>query len=691
MKASLRTFSIPCATTFILCLSTLGDRVFWQDSGFFLAAVKELGVLYPPGFVLYELSCWAWTKLFFFVDFTRAVHLYSAACASAAAGVLAWAALDLLRARSRAFAVLTDAGPHAEACAAVAGCLAGAGYTFWASGIMAKGYALYYLILALLLWRMIVAAERKRTGDFTAVAVLIGLAWASHPSATLGGLALLGFAVYGARILGWKGMAWRTGLAAFAAALPTLLTPLLARRPLESSMGHPTGGAALLEYFVGGRYTSPEGTFGLDASRMSTLGSYAWEEFLGVGAFLAIAGLARLAKANRPLLGAIAAWSIPYLAGAVLFRIEGQQDFWYVAAWLPLYPLLALGLQALAARAGARGAWAVGATGLLGLGWAVAANYPDLNQRSYEWAEAYGRFHLKSVDPEGAIVGAADDLTAVCRYLKVVRGERPDVAVLSIESLTQPWYEERIGRLYPGLRVPSIPEALRRAPDRPMDAIAAAFLTANAGGRRPLYLTQPLAQEFWPDGWELEPAGPLWKLVPGGTSRPDPRHMEFPIPAERVAALFRRPRGIMLRRAPGKLDVAFEPYERRVLTALLLARQFLADWHLRKGSLEPAARLYESILRTDPLWRRQHVVLLRLGQCALALGRDAQAEETLRAVVDLSIFPVLRGGALLGLGDLARKKGQAGDARRLYEEAARLDGLPPDLLKEAQSRLQSFR
>ena len=77
---------IPFILSLALSLSTAGSHLYWQDSGLFLVAIKELGVLYPPGFVLYLLLCKAWTLLLFFVDFTLAVALFSSLCAALAAG-----------------------------------------------------------------------------------------------------------------------------------------------------------------------------------------------------------------------------------------------------------------------------------------------------------------------------------------------------------------------------------------------------------------------------------------------------------------------------------------------------------------------------------------------------------------------------------------------------------------------------
>src|SRR6516164_5024626 len=148
--------ALPFALSLGLSLTTVGRTVGWQDSGYYLAAVRELGVLYPPGFVLYLISCKAWTLLLGFLDFTLAVHLFSSMCAAAAAAAIAVASRDLLRTQGPLFRVGSGGNDLA---AAVSGCLAAAGFTFWSAALLAKGYALLYLILALLISRLIRADE----------------------------------------------------------------------------------------------------------------------------------------------------------------------------------------------------------------------------------------------------------------------------------------------------------------------------------------------------------------------------------------------------------------------------------------------------------------------------------------------------------------------------------------------------
>src|SRR5262245_33679546 len=284
--------AIPFALSLTFSLCTVGSTVSWQDSGYYLAAVRELGLLYPPGFMLYLITCKAWTLLLGFVDFTLAVHLFSSMCAAAAAGAIAMAARDLLR----------RLGSENDLAAIVAGALAATGYSFWSAALLAKSYALLYLILSLLIWRMIRAQESGKGRDFTIVAALIGLAWAAHPSATTFGPAFVLFVLAHRRSLGPKGIAWRSGVAALCAIAPSLLLPVLASRHPRTLCGDPSALREWIYYLVGGAFARREGSFGFESWRALSAVTYLWEDFLGVGGVLALIGLSRLASVNRTLL-----------------------------------------------------------------------------------------------------------------------------------------------------------------------------------------------------------------------------------------------------------------------------------------------------------------------------------------------------------------------------------------------------
>ncbi|HEX7901428.1 MAG TPA: DUF2723 domain-containing protein, partial [Planctomycetota bacterium] len=399
-------FAAPALISLGLSAMTVGSNVYWQDSGYYLAAVETMSVLYPPGFVLYQGLCKAWTGLFFFLDFTLAVHLFSAACAALAAGTLALASREFLRARSGFFRVVErEPGPLEDGAAAAAGCLAACGFTFWFTATYAKGYALYYLILAQILLWMIRAVESGSRRDCTVVAVLIGLAWAAHPSAALMGPAFLLFVAARARSLGWKGVAGRTLLAAAAALGPSLALPFLAARGSLHDMGHPAGSLrALSAHLFGSVYLTVPGVFGWDASRFASYGRYFWEEFLGVGLAAVVLGAAVLARRRARAFAALLLWLVPASVATLLFKMEGQHDCWFLAAWLPLFPVAALGLHDAARRAEPRAKAVVAAAAAAALAWAVAANLSDLRMRGYDLAEAFGRAHLDNLDPDAVLL-----------------------------------------------------------------------------------------------------------------------------------------------------------------------------------------------------------------------------------------------------------------------------------------------
>lgn len=661
-----RRFWVPLAPALLslaLCLSTVGSHVFWQDSGFYLTAVHEMSVLYPHGFVVYQLLCKLWTQLFFFIDFTLAVHLFSAACAAGAAAVLALAARDFVR--SEIVGLLT-------------GSLAASGYTFWMSGIYAKGYSLLYLVLALLLWTVVRAGSAPRPGHVLLAALLSGLAWAVHPSAALGAIALAWFFGRAFRTLGWKAVLPRMAAGAAVALIPAVVLPFLAMRDRETSMGHPTGAAEVVQYLLGSRFTGVPGAFGFDAGRLLHLATYLWEEHLAIGLAVIGLGLFVLARTRRPLLLAGAAWTVPFAAVALLFKMEGQSDHWYVAAGLPMTLATAAGLESLVARGGRMLAGGAAAAAIL---WAAVANGPDLTQRSYVLAETYANLHLQNLEPRSILIVQTDDILATCWYVQFVKGQRQDVLVVNAAHLGLPWYDAGLLRRHPELR-PSGDAASASLDDR-----IGAFLGANARGDRPLYTLYALPTDRLPAGLVLSPRGPVLKLVPPAEDRLDSAWWQFPIEAEQVPALYRRRRGLSAAYANNVFTVEHEAYERRLLKAILKARIFLADWHFRRGGAEAAARLYESILPLDPDSHRNERMIHSLGLAYLSLGRDDKAEVALRTCAEIALNPWTKASSLLGLGDVARKHGNAEKARGYYQDAARIPGLTPEQRREVDRRL----
>jgi tetratricopeptide (TPR) repeat protein len=681
---------VPFVISLGLSLSTMGDMVAWQDSGFFLSAIHELGVLYPPGFVLYLLLAKAWTLLFFFIDFTRAVHLFSALCAAGAAASLALAARDLLQSQGRLFRVAapgTDGGPVGAA----VGCMAAAGYTFWSSAITAKGYAFFFLILALLLWRMIRADHTGRSRDFTIVAALIGLAWQAHPSATNFGPALLLFLAFHARRLGLKGVLARTLLAAMCAAGPALLLPLLSARETTSAFGDPQTLPDILTYLAGRRFLARPDAFGWEPHRLASMVDYFWEEFLAVGIALAAAGALLVSRRNWRLLGWILAWILPATEIALLFIIEGQHDFWCLAAWMPLYLLIAVALHELAARASRPAAAALAA---LAVAWAAIANRPDLDLADYRLGETYGRIHLDILDHNAVFFVNNDHEAASILYLQIVRGFRPDVLVLEAGHLERglsgrpSWYDARVRRRAPDIAQPDYAASrVRYGPEAGATASMIAFIEAN-GDRRPIYLSDPLPPRVIPANRVFVPAGPLWKLVHREGADIDPKDWDFPIRLEDLPPLLRRPRSqrtVLVDNVDRQLPM---PYEEILMDLLADARLALADWHLAHGKPGLALALAESVRAVDPALRDSPRALFLSGAARYDQGEVEAAEPLLRRVTDLDAAPADRSRAFLRLGRLARARGQDEEAETCFRTGRGAFGIDPELRAELNSEMR---
>jgi hypothetical protein len=664
-------FAFPAALSLVLSAFTVGPHAYWQDSAIYLTAVKEFTVLYPHGFVPYLVLCKAWTLMFGFLDFTLAVHLFSSLCAALAAGTLALAAEKVTLDR---------------AASAVAGALAAAGYTWWFSGIYAKGYALYYLVVCLLLWRM---ACRDRYS----VAPLLGAAWSIHPSAVLLGPAVLAYLGFRRRDLRPGPLVLSIAGAAAAAVGPSLFLPLLAARESPLSLGHPRSLSEVVRYLTGSRFTRIPGVWGVDGVRCARMGQFAAEEFLLVGGAMLAVGLRRLIRERRPEAWILPAWLLPLLVVTPLFKIEGQYDHWLVPAWMPLWIVAALGLSELRPR----GRWVPGAACAAGLACAVGLNAKDLFLRHDTLPEALGLSFLEKLDPGAILVLNSDDSTGLCRYLQSVRGLRRDVRVLSAPFLRPSsdfaWYLDAVTREWPDVPRPDFDGVAlyaRRYTD--VALIQAALVNAHRPGGPPVYFDSQPPVAILSSG-SVTPAGFLWKWSEDPAARPDPNAWKFPVTLEEASARSSRRRGQHLAFLPNDVVVRPESYERRLVIYLAHARRILAEAAQREGGAEGFARsigIYESILRAAPEFNEDPDVLYPLGLAYYMTDRYPQAEGAFRDVLDQLPSESQKGGALFYLGELCRMQHREGSAAEYYRRALQVvpesSPLHDELLKRLSPR-----
>src|SRR6185295_2990219 len=243
---------------------------------------------------------------------------------------------------------------------------------------------------------------------------------------------------------------------------------------------------------------------------------YFWEEFLVIGIVLVGAGAYRLWRENRRLLIGLAAWVVPVLVVTVLFKLEGQHDFWMVAAWIPLWLLAAAGLSLVG-----KGRELAVIVALIGVVWAVVANRKDLDQRDYVLAEQFGKYYFRALPYRPSLSTSSDDLYGACVYLQRIQGFRTDV----------------------DLHSPFVSVTYTGSDHDPLDAF---------------YEHVPLGEV------KVVPDGPLLRWQSG-----TPAKWSEPVPAEEFSKLFRRARGQQVERTEAEVRVRPEPYEMRFLRVLL--------------------------------------------------------------------------------------------------------------------------
>jgi hypothetical protein len=418
-------------------------------------------------------------------------------------------------------------------------------------------------------------------------------------------------------------------------------------------------------YLIGARFTGRAGVFGIDGFRVANAARYFWDEFLVVGLAVALFGLWRIARSNRRLLIGMAAWTLPAGALAILFRIEGQEDFWLVSAWLPLYLAVAVGLAALPSKLIR---WASPALAVAGLISSVAVNAKSVSMRHYTLAESYGRYHLEKVERDAVLVLESDDALATTLYLQVVKGLRPDVAIVDLSRLDFHDYQIYLQRRFPFLPGPASFNWQE-------------FLEPTAR-KRPVYLEVPPR-----DGWEETPEGPLIRMF---APDPTPKSWDFPVRLEDVRASFGRQRGIRLEVLPSGLKVEPEPYEQRWVSLYVRCRAREAmSWFQKKGeqNYRKAAALFEEARAIDP-GRPDGDILHGLGTSYYLIKDYDRAEPVLQQLLLLKPKPRQAVRACKFLSNIYKARGNAAEAQRYLDRAMAIVRSDSELRREFEQYQQ---
>ncbi|OGY19002.1 MAG: hypothetical protein A2786_01010 [Candidatus Chisholmbacteria bacterium RIFCSPHIGHO2_01_FULL_52_32] len=664
--------------------------VYWQDSGIFLAGIKALGIVYPPGFPLYVGLGWVWTRVLGTilgesVPFAKLVGAFSGLWGAGAAVLVGLTAQKIIRGvrenqgkgQDRSQRNVGDGVP-AILVPVVVGLTLGFSYSLWAQSINAEVYSLIGFFTAFLFWGIVsviseygtekevetIEASLKRR--MLLLSLLLGLSFANHPSAVvflpaffwfLGRLGLLPFQyqhVGGRRAypsLGWRD--WRRFLLVFvlAAVLPYLYLPIRSAAQPEYLWTNIDSLGSFVGHISGKVYLAGRDSLKLfDAQKLTSFPRLFFQEFFVVGIIIGLVGWNRLRKQGEKYglvleFGAVVAGFL-YLLVSV-YEQGTEYNYWLIPFYVWFSILIGLGIErAVAGRK--RQLWLASFLGLAVLLPQMAVNWRLLNRHDYVLAREFGENLLGKLPSGSVLFTLGDQESAIPLYLQQVEGFRKDVVLVWDNSFTFNWKRERLAAEHPELVVPRAIGKNGVLSDEEAVGAIDEFIAKNIGEHDIFLITRnviPVSEELF-----LIPDGTLWKVVKEPKAVIDLDHFSYSYSDPKRYLRPERAEHSMKRKNVLGDTIALERggYSDQARTFELQAKKNLAEWCLGAeqegkairvretgGAIEDwqgdklatcALEAYEGMLAIDPSFYHREI-FLSLSNLYARMGNEAKAME----------------------------------------------------------------
>jgi hypothetical protein len=517
---------------FAVYLFTMSRSVGFIDSGELAAVASGLGIAHPTGYPLYTLLGRVAVMLPLGVEEVVRLNLLSALLGSAGVVLMFFAVRTVLLAPAwnPGGAREQGRGFRGNVASAAAALLFAFSETAWSQALVAEVYALHgFMISAVaLLFLRAAAARPPRAALWAAAAFVLGLSFGNHMTTVLlvPGLALLVWSSLG-RSRGERGAILRM-IPPFLLGLSVYLyLPVRGAAGPWLSWGDPTSPGRFFSHLRGKQYSiwifsSTEAT----ARQFSHfLGSFP-AEFAYAGAAVALAGLAVLFRRSRILAGVTTLFFVFCVLYAINYDIHDIDSYFLLAYWTTAL-WAGVGVEALLGRMPKLPKPAAVILALLLPLAAFTMHRTTVDESGNRLVEDYTRNLLASVRPNALVLSYQWDFwLSGSYYYQLVRGMRPDVAVVDKELLRRSWYFKEIGRRHPWLLKESRAEVdlfLRELEkferDLPYDpaviqgrfeGMIRSFL-ARSMESRPVYVTAEIEPEFW-RGFDRVPEGLAYRL-----------------------------------------------------------------------------------------------------------------------------------------------------------------------------------
>jgi len=531
---------------YIVYLLSMSATTFWQDAGIYLAGIKDLGIIYSPGFPLYVFFGWVWVGLLtlWFGDaltFAQKIHAFSGLWGAGAAifvGLTVYDMGNLIQLSSDNKDKLKSGGSIIFFASVVAGLASGFSYSLWSQSINAEVYSLAGFFTAVIFWLivkivlLVIDGGRKKQVFrwLVLLSVVWGLSFANHPS-TIVFFPVLFWLVFRLGFFPWQrkkeylvgkkkrlGFGWRSWIVFLAFFLISGLLPYIylpirsAVEPdywwskidsVESFVNHVTGKV----YFTRERAVKL-----VNMDKLSRYPVLFFQEFFVVGTLFGFYGWWKLLREKYPvkLLGGfgLVFSTVLYLMVSVYER-GTEYNLWFIPFYIVFSVFIGIGLLNFFNKRRLN-VYMMGFIGLLIVAPQLVVNWQFLNRRSYALPKEFGENLLGKLPGDSILFTIGDQSSAIPRYLQIVEGFRPDIVLIWGDNFLFDWQREHLVKRYPNIVMPEVNDEIIFDDFTEQDRVVREFIYENLKERDIFLITENVIRI--PDELFLVPAGTVWKV-----------------------------------------------------------------------------------------------------------------------------------------------------------------------------------
>jgi hypothetical protein len=512
---------------------TMSPTVGFIDSGELATVATTLGIAHPTGYPLFTLLGWIAAHIPLGSEEIVRLNAMAAVFTAGAVYLLFLVAFRLasqvarkVQGQKRMEGVLVlSASAGGTAMLAFS-------KTFWSQAVAVEVYSLHLLMIGAILLAYLRAREERAPGLWYAVAFFVGLSFSNHMTTILlvPGLLAMYFMEGPSGTARWRTLV-RSSYFFVLGLTPYMYLPLRAAQSPVMDWGNPATFSKLLAHMSGKQYSVwIFSSTDVAVRQFSYFLSSVPGEFAVIGLVFAVIGLVALWRAHRTTALGTMVMFVTCIAYAVNYDIH-DIDSYFLLAFVCIGLWGACGLFVVGEWLGSLGAWgkvwAPVVVAVLGLVPAYV-HFREVDESHDFLVEDYTRNMFASLRPGAVILSFQWDYwVSASHYYQLVRGERPDIAVIDKELLRRSWYFRVLEKRYPWLVEESraevdafLKELYKFEQNLPyvgqvIEARYAAMIQsfiAKSMVSRPVYVTPEIESEYT-RLWRRDPEGLAYRLV----------------------------------------------------------------------------------------------------------------------------------------------------------------------------------